>query len=137
MIALDTNVLVRHLYHHDDAEQTAIANRIVNDAIADGENLFVSAVVLAETSLVLSSVYHLSRRNLLRVLEALWNDPAFLLEHQGLVRTTLDRCRSGSADLNDYFIGEIARQEGAATTYTFDRKLRRAAGFTWLAARAG
>jgi len=60
-----------------------------------------------------------------------------MLEHHGLVRTALDRCRSGSADLNDYLIGEIARQEGAATTYTFDRKLRRAAGFTWLAARAG
>jgi predicted nucleic-acid-binding protein len=128
---------VRHLYHHDDAEQTAIANRIVNDAIADGENLFVSAVVLAETSLVLSSVYHLSRRNLLRVLEALWNDPTFLLEHQGLVRAALDRCRTGSADLNDYLIGEIARQERASTTYTFDRKLRRAARFTWLAARTG
>jgi predicted nucleic-acid-binding protein len=50
MIALDTNVLVRHLYYHDDPEQTAIANRTVNDAIADGKKVFVSAVVLAETA---------------------------------------------------------------------------------------
>jgi hypothetical protein len=34
-------------------------------------------------------------------------------------------------------MGEIARQEQATTTYTFDRKLRRAAGFTWLATRTG
>jgi predicted nucleic-acid-binding protein len=135
MIALDTNVLVRHLYHHDDAAQTAIANRTVDDAIADGKKVFVSAVVLAETSLVLSSVYRLSRRNLIQVIEALWRDPAFLLEHQGLVRTALDHCRRGPADLNDYLIGEIARREQATTTYTFDRKLRRAPGFTWLAAR--
>ena len=61
---------------------------------------------------------------------------AFLLEHQGLIRAALDRCRRGSADIDDYPIGEIARQERASTTYTFDRKLRRAAGFTWLAAHA-
>jgi predicted nucleic-acid-binding protein len=135
MIALDTNVLVRHLYHHDDAAQSAIANRTVNDAIAGGEQVFVSAVVLAETSLVLSSVYRLSRRNLVQVIEALWSDSVFLLEHQGLIRTALDRCRRGPADINDYLIGELGRQERASTTYTFDRKLRRAPGFTWLASR--
>jgi predicted nucleic acid-binding protein len=48
------------------------------------------------------------------------------------------QARSASrADVNDYLIGEIARREQATTTYTFDRRLRRAAGFTWLAGRAG
>src|SRR5262249_20998995 len=51
--------VVAHLQLHP--AQTATANRVVNDAIADGENVFVSTVVLAETSLVLSSPYRLSR----------------------------------------------------------------------------
>ncbi len=101
MIALDTNVLVRHLYQRDDPGQSRAASRVVAGAIAAGETVFISAVVLAETALVL-------RRFLFR---------------------------RGRADFNDYLIGQIAKQAGGTTTYTFDRGLRRARGFTWL--RAG
>ena len=34
-----------------------------------------------------------------------------------------------SGDFSDYLIGATATRAGAATTYTFDRALRRAGGF--------
>ncbi len=135
MIALDTNVLVRHLYQRDDPAQSRAASRVVAGAIAAGETVFISAVVLAETALVLRRVYRLSKEGLAHALETLWNDPAFTLEHRGLVRAAVDLFKRGRADFNDYLIGQIANQAGGATTYTFDRGLRRARGFTWL--RAG
>ena len=115
MIALDTNVLVRHLYQRDDPGQSRAANRVVAGAIAAGETVFVSAVVLAEMALVLRRVYRLPKGHLAQVVETLWNDSAFTLEHRGLVRAAVDLFRRGRAD--------------------FDRGLRRARGFTWL--RAG
>lgn len=134
MIALDTNVLVRHLYQKDDPEQTRLANQVVAEAIADGRTVFVSVVVLAETALVLRNVYGVTRSALHRVIETLWNDPVFTLEHGALVHAALGLYRNGPADFNDYLIGQLARRAGGTTTYTFDRKLRRARGFTWLRA---
>lgn len=135
MIALDTNVLVRHLYHGDTPEQSRIASRMVADALAHGETAFVGAVVLAEMTLVLRHLYGLSKPALIEVLEALWSDPAFTLEHGALVRAALDLFKRGPADFNDYLIGEIAAHAGASATYTFDRKLRRARGFRWRRSR--
>jgi predicted nucleic-acid-binding protein len=135
VIALDTNVLVRHLYQRDDPAQSRAANRVVAAAIAAGETALISAVVLAETALVLRRIYRLSRGGLVQAFETLWNDPAFTLEHRGLVRAALDLFKHGRADFNDYLIGQIAKQAGATTMYTFDRGLHRARGFTWL--RAG
>src|SRR5437773_586760 len=80
-------------------------------------------------------IYRLPRGGLAQAVETLWNDPAFSLEHRGLVRAALDLFRRGRADFNDYLIGQIAKQAGGTTTYTFDRGLRGARGFTWL--RAG
>jgi len=128
VIALDTNVLVRHLYQRDDPGQSRAASRVVAGAIAAGETVFISAVVLRR-------VYRLPKGHLAQVVETLWNDPAFTLEHRALVRAAVDLFRRGRADFNDYLIGQIAKQAGGATTYTFDRGLRRARGFTWL--RAG
>lgn len=132
MIALDTNVLVRHLYQRDDPGQSRAANLVVAGAIAAGETVFISAVVLAETALVLRRVYRLSKRGLAHAFETLWNDPAFTLEHRALVRVALDLFKRGRADFNDYLIGQIAKQAGGTTTYTFDRRLRGARAFTWL-----
>ena len=134
MIALDTNVLVRHLYQRDDPGQSRAASRVVAGAIAAGETVFISAVVLTETALVLRRIYRLPRGGLAQAVETLWNDPAFSLEHRGLVRAALDLFRRGRADFSDYLIGQIAKQAGGTTTYTFDRGLRRARGFTWLRA---
>ena len=74
MIALDTNVLVRHLYQRDDPGQSRAASRVVAGATAAGETVFISAVVLAETALVLRRIYRLPRGGFAQAVETLWND---------------------------------------------------------------
>ena len=45
MIALDTNVLVRHVVQ-DDPVQSPQASSLINAAVARGEPVFVSTLVL-------------------------------------------------------------------------------------------
>ena len=45
MIGLDTNLLVRYLTL-DDPEQASVATAVIDRAIAAGEPMYVSAVVL-------------------------------------------------------------------------------------------
>ena len=132
MIAVDTNVLVRHLYQRDDPAQTREANRVIGEAIAAGETVYISVRVLAETIWVLRGVYGLAKAGLVRVIETLWKEPSFTLQEGAAVRTALDQFIRGGGDFSDYLIGQLARDSGSRTTYTFDGKLRRGDGFTWL-----
>ena len=60
VIAIDTNVLVRILVE-DDVAQTRSARSLVERAATDGAALFVSTVVICETTWVLRSGYRSSR----------------------------------------------------------------------------
>jgi predicted nucleic-acid-binding protein len=54
------------------------------------------------------------------------------LEDAALLERALGMYSKGKGDLSDYILGEIASAGGARTTYTFDRALRNAEGFTLL-----
>ena len=135
MIALDSNVLLRHLYEQDDLTQTRAANRLIGEALASGLPIFVSAVVLVETVWVLRRAYSMTRAGVISVLEALCGHPGFAIEHASAVRSSLAAYRAGQADFADHLLGRIGADAGAGTTYTFDAGLRRIRGFTVLDAR--
>jgi predicted nucleic-acid-binding protein len=136
MIAIDSNVLLRHLYQRDDPAQSRIANRVIGDASAAGEPIFVTVIALVETLWVLRQGYGLERARLLEVLDALSAEPGFLFEHAELVYASIDAFRRGRADFADLLLGRIGQEAGAAATYTFDRALRHVPGFTWLSSTA-
>jgi len=129
MIAADTNLIVRHLTH-DDIVQTAIVQRLFEEAEARGEPIFVSQVVLAEVCWALSAVYHFPRPAVATAVRSLLDDSAFLVESRPLVEDALGQFRRGSAGFADYLIGVVARNAGASSTLTFDRRLGRSPGFT-------
>jgi len=56
----------------------------------------------------------------------------FRIEHDALVRRSLELYREGKANFSDYLIGEISRQAGCRDTVTLDRALKGAPGFTLL-----
>ena len=58
--------------------------------------------------------------------------PPFALEDADLVDRALQMYRKGRGDLSDYLLSQIGVARGARTTYTFDRDLRNAEGFTLL-----
>ncbi len=126
MRAVDTNVLVR-LLARDDPKQVAAAETFV----AGGA--WVSHVVLAETTWMLSTVFSRSAQ---QIAEAI----AQLLEHEVIVVQDPDTVALALAALfrrpalgfSDCLILEIARKAGHLPLGTFDRDLGRLDGVSKL-----
>jgi predicted nucleic-acid-binding protein len=128
VIAIDTNVLVRYLVA-DDQRQAERAKRLVDSAREAGEKVFVGQIVLCETIWVLEGAYRAQKRDLLTALQRLVESDVFELERPRVVRRASDLFAQGKADFAEYLLGQVARAEGAAVTYTFDRQLKGASLF--------
>ena len=103
--------LVRFLVR-DDQAQAARARRLIVACAEAGDACLVSNPVLCELEWVLESVYHASLADVAAAVRALLSTPPFELE--------------------DARMAEVGRSRGSRTTYTFDRGLRKAEGFTLL-----
>lgn len=131
MIALDTNVVIRFLVRDDEAQATR-ARRLVETCVAAGEPCLVTNPVLCELEWVLDSVYHAPRADVASAVRVLLSTPPFQVEDPELTQRALQAYTKGKGDLSDYLLGQVARSRGSRTTYTFDRDLRQAEGFTLL-----
>jgi predicted nucleic-acid-binding protein len=131
LIALDTNVLVRFLVRDDEA-QALRARNLIETCRAAGDACLVSNPVLCELERVLEGVYRASRSDVVRAVRTLQTTLPFVLEDAPLLERALRMYSKGKGDLSDYILGEMAGARGARTTYTFDRDLRNAEGFTLL-----
>lgn len=122
MRAVDTNVLVR-LLARDDPQQAAVAESFVVGGA------WVSHLVLAETTWVLSTVFS---RNSAQIAEAI----AHLLEHEVLVvqdpdvvaLALIQMKKKPALGFSDCLILEVARKAGHLPLGTFDRDLGRLHG---------
>jgi predicted nucleic-acid-binding protein len=129
--ALDSNVLLRYIVE-DDPRQAAIAEGVLEKCRKANERLFITALVLCETSWVLDRVYRQSKEQIIEAIELLLGMDLLQFEHDRLVRRAFDRFRESKADFPDYLIGEIASAAGCRDTVTFDKALKGSPGFTIL-----
>lgn len=129
MIAFDTNVLLRLLLN-DDARQARQAQALIDQAASRSDTVLLPDIVLCEVEWVLSSVYEVPKGTIVETLRRLLDADEFAFLDRAAVTGALNGYESGSADFSDYLIGATAARAGAATTYTFDRALRRADGFS-------
>ena len=129
MIGVDTNVLVRFLVE-DDARQSAEAATLVDRAIASGEELFVSHIVLCELVWVLSAAYRVPKAQQVEVLRELLRARHVQFAASDHVRRAIDAFAKGKGDFADYLIREEALAEGCDALTTFDRVLLREPGFS-------
>jgi predicted nucleic-acid-binding protein len=129
VIAVDTNVLLRYLVA-DDPVQTPRAMRLIEAAAERHEAVFVSQIVLCETEWVLDTTYGASRQDIYGILSRLLDSAPFVVEEPQRVAASLERYRERQGDFSDFLIGCSGHAAGAATTYTFDRKLRKEPDFT-------
>ena len=67
---------------------------------------------------------------IIETLRRLPDTEEFAFLDRAAVTGALNGYEGGGADFSDYLIGASAARAGAATTYTFDRALRRADGFS-------
>ncbi len=129
MIALDTNVVVRLLVD-DDPGQCARARRLVEDAEARDEQLWLADVVWCEAVWVLESCYRLPRRAVATALQRLARARQVIVQSPDQVASALASYAAGGADFADYLILELGRSAGVEAVATFDRALLAEDGFT-------
>lgn len=122
MIALDTNVLVRFLVE-DEPAQCAAAATLVNDAVQRAEKIYLSDLVLAELVWVLERSYGFAHPEISSTLRYLFRAAAIRFESPERVARAISQYESGKAGFADYLIRQHASDNGAATLYSFDRKL--------------
>jgi predicted nucleic-acid-binding protein len=122
MRAADTNVLVR-LITGDDEKQAAVAESFVNRGV------WVSHVVLAETTWVLRRVFGLDNTRIAEAVEMLLNHEAVSLQDVDVVTAALDLYRGRpSLGFSDCLVLDIARKAGPLPLGTFDRNLSKLDG---------
>ena len=121
MIGLDTNVVVRFLAQ-DDEVQSPIATRFINRLSAEKPG-FVSAVVLAESTWVLSRAYKASRADIAAAVEGLLRAAELVVENAPAAYRALAVYRNAaSAEFADALIAETAALAGAGETVSFDAR---------------
>lgn len=122
MFAVDTNVLVR-LITRDDAKQAAGAEAFV------AKGAWVSHLVLAETTWVLSAAYALSAAKIATAVEMLLNHRDLALQDPDVIAAALDNFRAKPAlGFSDCLVLEIARKAGHLPLGTFDKALSKLDG---------
>ena len=130
--ALDTNVLVR-LATRDDAVQFSKAEKLVRDRFSVYSPAWISVIVVAEYTWVLTKLYQYSRREIANSLTALIETDYFRVEDQHLVRAAVRLYSETKADFSDCLILVRNQENGSDITYTFDRQAAKLRGFELIA----
>jgi predicted nucleic-acid-binding protein len=120
MIGLDTNILVRYLTQ-DDPIQAAEATRMIEEAVANEESLFINDIVLCELVWVLEAAYGFPKQEVLDALDSVFRTRQFEFEDKDTVWRALEDFRRSSADFSDCLVGRKNKARTCSTTRTFDR----------------
>lgn len=121
MIGLDTNVVIRFIAQ-DDEIQSPVATRFIS-RLSREQPGFISAVVLAEITWVLSRAYKASREDTAKAVEGLLRSAELVVENaEAAYRALAVYQASTSAEFADALIAEIAAIAGARETVSFDRR---------------
>jgi predicted nucleic-acid-binding protein len=120
--AVDTNVLVR-LVTRDDAKQVAAAEAFV------ASGAWVSHLVLAEATSVLTSVYDRGPSEIMTGIEMLLSHQHLTLQDADAVAAAVEHFRKRPAlGFSDCLVLAVARKAGHLPLGTFDRNLARLDG---------
>ncbi len=128
MIGLYSNILVR-VFARDDPAQEKAALRLI-DGLPNGEKAIVNIVVVVELLWVLGRKYNFERNQLARVIRSLTEHRRLFLPDKDILREAAHRVTEEGGDLPDVIIGLLNKEQGASTTYTFDRDAASNATFT-------
>ena len=131
MIAIDTNVLLR-LVLRDNNAQAATAAKVLRRAAAGETPLFVSDIVLCEFAWVLRAQRRFARGAIANALREIIATAFVRVRDEAVVTRAVERYATGPGGFADYLIAEQALAAGAGEVVTFDKALRREAGFRLL-----
>jgi predicted nucleic-acid-binding protein len=128
MIGLDTNILVRYIAQ-DDAGQSRVATRILEQSLSPEQPGFVTLVALCELVWVLESSYDCQRPKVVEALALLLRAKQLAVEQADLAWKALRGYAAGEADFADALIAQASLVAGCERVLTFDKKAARLDGF--------
>jgi predicted nucleic-acid-binding protein len=120
MIALDTNALLR-LVLEDEPEQAEKVRKAVLDAQSREDRVLILDGVLMEAAWVLRKGYGFERRDIAELIEALLSSDTYYFQDRGMLQRAAFKIRLGG-DLADIMFGLIAKDMGAESMLSFDKK---------------
>jgi predicted nucleic-acid-binding protein len=128
--AVDTNVLLRLILDDDESQSRAARALMRTNA-----PLFVSHIVLVESTWVLKAGYRFTRDKIGTVIEMLLDTEGISVESPTIVASALASYRASRAEFSDCLIVEIAKSAGMSPLCTFDEKLAKVTDTRKLASR--
>jgi predicted nucleic-acid-binding protein len=131
MIGLDTNILVRYIAQ-DDAVQSPVATRIIEDRLTEEHPGYISIVTMVETIWVLDRSYGLSAADIVAAVERILQTSVLLVQNEQEVFTAMVALKTGAGSFSDALIGALGTRAGCAATLTFDKKASRLKEFQLL-----
>ena len=132
MIAIETNIIVRHLVD-DDAAQFEAANRFFASLTPQNPG-FICREVIAELVWVLERFYKLPRSTIGAAILELTSSTDLIVENDEAVTRATYRYMQGGVDFADLMILSASQASDCGELYTFDRKLAQIDGATLLGA---
>lgn len=131
MIGLDTNVLVRYIMQ-DDKKQSQKATALI-EGLTPVEPGYVAVVAVVELFWVLTSVYELTRVQVVDVFDTLVRSKQLVVERKDQVVRALRAYAASSADFPDCLIERTADAAGCTRVMTFDIRASKQAGMVLIA----
>jgi len=131
MKAIDTNVLVRFLLNDDPAQSTK-AKSLFLETEKRGESILIADLTVLEMIWVLRSAYRLARHQILVAIQKLAGLAIVRFQDPDVVTRFIETALKEKGELDDLFIGVVARANGAETTVTFDKNAAKSSLFTLL-----
>ncbi len=123
MKSLDTNVIIRFLVN-DDKKQAEAVKTLFLKAENDGHSFFITDPVILETLYVLESVYEYEYESnqILNAIESMLMMKILIFENPDIIQELVASGKKSKIELEDLFIGLIAKGAGCESTITFDKK---------------
>ena len=131
--ALNTNVLLLFLLQ-DDAAQSAVAMRLIRQALEAGETLYVPVSVALELEWVPRSRFKLDQAAVAQTFAGLPQTVELNFEATAALEWAFSEHESSAADFSDCIHAALAWSAGEQPLWTFDKKAAKVGGAKLLTA---
>jgi predicted nucleic-acid-binding protein len=116
---VDTSAILRLLVKDDPAKAKAV-EKLLRESKDKGTTLFILPVTILEIVWVTEKVYHLSRKTIRELVEAILNTPELKCPLEPVFRQAVITYETQKIKFADAVIGHWGLSEGLSTIYTYD-----------------